>query len=366
MIPAQYYQYIYLFFVSILTLITLNRYKIRIGNTMQVQESTTGLFRGFGVLALVSLFIGLRPVDRVFVDMIDYYGRYQFYFGEPYEFNPEAENLIWDQILPFFAANRIPAPVYFLMVASLYFGLVFYACRRLFPRDGYVAFLVFLGAFSTFSYGTNGIKAGLAASLFTLAISYRDNLKICIPLVLLTYAFHHSMVIPIVAFFATLINNNPKYYFVIWIISMAIAFAHITFFQELFAEFADDRGADYLVGEGAFRGGFRIDFILYSSMPILMGWYSRTKMGCNSRMYLTLLNTYTLANAVWMLCMYASFSNRIAYLSWFLYPVVLIYPVLNDNWVGNRYKFFAKISSYHLLFTLFMLIVYYGLIKTNV
>lgn len=366
MIPAQYYLYIYLFFVTILSLYAFNKYKVRIVDETQSLVPNSGLSRGIGVLIFVALFIGLRPVDRTFVDMYDYYQQYLFYYGTPYEFNSDAENLIWDQILPFFAANKIPAPLYFLMISSLYFGLAFFACNRLFPRDGYVVFLVFLGAFSTFSYGTNGIKAGLAASLFALAVSYRDKLKICVPLVLLTYAFHHSMVIPIVAFFATLVNNTPKYYFYFWVFSIAVAFVHISFFQELFAGFTDERGADYLIGSGAFQGGFRLDFIIYSAMPIWLGWYSRKKMGCNSRMYITLLNTYTLANSVWLLCMYASFSNRIAYLSWFLYPIVLVYPILNDNWTSNRYRFFAKVATYQLLFTLFMEIVYYGLIKTSV
>lgn len=365
MISAQYYQYIYLFLVTILTINCLKKYKIRVGSDIQENINKSRYTEGFFVLLIVASFIGLRPVDRVFVDMFDYHEQYLSYYGTPYEFDPLAENLIWDQILPLFAAYKIPSELYFFIISCLYFGIVFYACKRLFPNDSYIAFLVFLAAFSTFTYGTNGIKAGLAASLFTLVITYRDNLKVCIPFVLLTYTFHHSMVIPVVAFLCTLFNNNHKYYFYFWLFSIIIAVGHVSFFQELFAGFTDERGAEYLIGEDAFQGGFRPDFIVYSAMPICLGWHAIKKMGANSKMYYTLLNTYTLANSVWMLCMYASFSNRIAYLSWFLYPIVLIYPILNDNWKGNRYIFFAKVASYHLAFTLFMQIIYYGLLKSN-
>ena len=60
-----------------------------------------------------------------------------------------------------------------------------------------------------------------------------------------------------------------------------------------------------------------------------------------------------------MLCMYANFTNRIAYLSWFLYPIVLIYPYLNEDWGVNKYKIFSMVVFLHLSFTLFMSVIYY-------
>ena len=360
MIPGILYQYIYIILVAVLSFAVFGRYKQRVGNEF-IDSSAPYATNAFLLLGFVILFVGLRPVDRAFVDMIGYNEYYLFHLNDQFYFNWDAENLIWDNFLLYLASEGIPINVFFLIVATLYFGLMMVVCRRLFLRDYYVAFLVFLAAFSTFSYGTNGIKAGLAGSMFCLAISYREKLKVCIPLILLTYGFHHSMLIPVVAFFATLVYNKPKYYLYFWLFSVLMAAGHVSFFQVLFAGFTDERGAEYLVGEDAFKGGFRLDFILYSAMPVWMGWYARTKMRVNSLMYITLLNVYTLANSVWMLCMYANFNNRIAYLSWFLYPIVLIYPVLNEDWNGNRYKFVAKIGLYHLYFTLFMVIVYYGI-----
>ncbi len=53
------------------------------------------------------------------------------------------------------------------------------------------------------------------------------------------------------------------------------------------------------------------------------------------------------------LCMYAGFTNRIAYLSWLIYPIVLIYPYLDDEcaWGSKRYSQFSIVMLLHMMFT---------------
>jgi hypothetical protein len=95
-------------------------------------------------------------------------------------------------------------------------------------------------------------------------------------------------------------------------------------------------------------------------MPVLVGWYVEFKKQLEvSDMYRNLLNLYLCLNGIWMLCMYASFTNRIAYLSWFLYPIVLIYPFLQEDWGEDRYQKFSYVMLAHLGFTLFMNVIYY-------
>jgi hypothetical protein len=229
------------------------------------------------------------------------------------------------------------------------------------------AYLVFLAAFSTFSYGTNGIKAGAAAAIFLMALSFRKNLKVCIPLILISWGFHHSMIMPIVGLALTLVYKNSKIYFAGWCFCLLMAIAHITFFQELFGGIlsdSGDSGANYLNevnDEWGGKTGFRIDFVIYSAMPILVGYWAVYKKRLQlSKIYTCLLNLYMTLNGTWMLCMYANFTNRIAYLSWFLYPIVLIYPYLNENWGPTRYKDFSKVMLAHLGFTLFMKFIFYA------
>lgn len=364
MIPASLYQTLYQTLVTIMTLFVYSQYQSRNG-LREFAPSRTDALVGVLVVFLV-LFIGFRPVSgRYFVDMANYVLFYEvFYEGATFVFDWNSENKIFDNLFAWWGSVRLGYTSFFVFVAAIYFGAAYLGIRKLFPNHRLTAFLVFLAAFSTFSYGTNGIKAGAATSLFIWALGYRENLKICIPLVLLSWGCHHSMIMVVAAFVVTLFVKNPKYYFWLWGFCFLMAAAHVTAFAHLFAGATTEHGAIYLLSEGGndgTKGGFRIDFIVYSAIPVIVGWYTivKKKLGV-SELYKKLLSLYLCLNGVWMLCMYAAFTNRIAYLSWFLYPIVLIYPFLNEQWGYDRYKKFGLVMLGHLGFTLFMNIIYYG------
>lgn len=356
MIPAFLYKYIYLLLVTILTL-TLVRYR---KSTLR-RESIQGSI----ILCLfLVLFIGLRPVSgRYFVDMANYakWWGIRMWTG----FDWETENLLFDNLYEYMG-NLFPAPtVFFVLIAAIYFIGILIACRKLFPSNTLITFLVYLAAFSSFSYATNGIKAGASASLFLVALAYRDRIGISILFILLSLGFHHSMQMPIAAYILTLIFKRKEWYFYGWIFCLLMAAGHISFFQNLFAGFTDESGASYLTSDSnndwGGGSGFRIDFVLYSSMPVLMGWFMKYKYQVEDKLYDILLYMYLTCNGVWMLCMYAEFTNRIAYLSWFMYPIVLIYPCYtiadkNHPLVLIR----KKVVLLHLAFTLFMDLIYYA------
>lgn len=362
MIGAQLYKYVYLLLVSFLTFLLYNKYRVKTNNSNY--ENTLG---NIALVIFLIFFIGLRPISGVyFQDMANYVEYYHaFYDGVPFRFDWNAENILFDNYLALVGSLSLGTEFFFTTIAAIYFGCAYIGIRRLFPNDTIVAYLVFLAAFSTFSYGTNGVKSGAAASLFILALAYRQNLIACVSFVLISWGFHHSMQLPVAAFILTLFFKDTKWYFSGWVFSLLMAVAHVGYFQSLFAGMSDEGGASYLTADESsatsYLTGFRPDFILYSSMPVLVGYYAVYKKEMQlSQLYTCLLNMYLCTNGIWMLCMYASFTNRIAYLSWFLYPIVLIYPFLNENWGPSRYKTFAKVMVAHLTFTLFMTFVYYA------
>lgn len=364
MIAASVYSSIYLLIVTILSLFVYSHYSHR--NTDIVSINNPKRVNNVGLFLLViflTLFIGFRPQSYVFVDMMNYIQNYHaFLENVPFNWDANAENFLFDNYFAFVGSQNLGTTFFFVTIAAIYFGCAYWGIRRLFPRDTAIAYLTFLGAFSTFSYATNGIKAGAAASLFILALSYYRNWKVCIPLLIITLGFHHSMSMPIAAFVLSVLWKNPKQFFWGWLFSLCCAVAHVSFFQELFAGMTDESGAEYLTSSGSDWGGksgFRLDFVLYSSMPVLVGYYAIFKHKIKSRMYDLLLKVYLTTNAIWMLCMYASFTNRIAYISWSLYPILLIYPLLNEEWGNKKYRVVSKIFIAHLAFTLFMVIVYY-------
>ena len=317
------------------------------------------------VLTLLLIFvIGFRPISWVFSDMWNYHHDYQQILGSLFSFTFDTENLLFDNIFTWFAANSIPEELFYLFIAAIYFGCMAWACVKIFPRDATLAFIVYLGAFSTFSFGTNGIKAGAAASIFLLALAYRKNKLLAIFFLWLSLGFHHSMSAPIVAYVMAYLYKNPKYYLWAWIVCLLLAAAHVTFFMSLFSGLTDEHGAEYLsLSTEKSISGFRPDFILYSAVPIFMGYNFIRKQYVVSKLYNFLWCTYTMTNCVFLLCTYGSYINRIAYLSWLMYPIVLLYPFVNSEW-GNRPTVSMRYLKYavygHLGFTTFMTFIYYA------
>lgn len=354
------YQSIYLLVVFMLTLIFARKYTFSI--LLNVNRKTTSYTALSFILAMCfALFIGFRPISIAFVDMVSYDEVYSQLFGSRFYFDKDVDNLLYDNWLAYMASLSIPVKFFFLSVAVVYFGMIWLACRKLFPNDTIIAFLVYLAAFSTFSYATNGIKAGMASSIFLVALAYYEKPLISIPVALLTYAIHHSMLLVIVAYFITLLCKKPRYYLVVWVVAFVISALHITYFQYLFAGLTDEHGAEYLLSSA--HSGFRLDFILYSAVPVVVGYLMLTKYKIRSKTYNVILSLYLLTNSVWMLCMYSSFTNRISYLSWFLYPIVLLYPFLNATWSRRQALYLKYVIWGHISFTIFMNVIYYGLLK---
>lgn len=184
-------------------------------------------------------------------------------------------------------------------------------CKKIFRSNLLVSFLTCLTAFSTFSYGTNGIKAGAAASIFLCTLAYKYKLLLSILLAFLSWGFHHSMSIVLIAYFCSYFFRKTKWYFYIWG-ALILAALHVEFFQILFSGYTDQKGSRYLLtDEDSFVTGFRLDFILYSAVPVIIGYLIKFKRHVNDEIYDLWLRMYLLTNSVWMMCIYASFTNRI-------------------------------------------------------
>lgn len=358
MLPASLYYPVYLLVVIFLTFYAMQMYNQPVLSNLNRSQTSKEILALLICLFMI-VFIGMRPISgKYFLDMANYNEYYSLILGDRFYFEKETENLFFDNWVSWMASNYVDFSTVMLIFATVYYSMMYVACRKLFPKDTLLAFIVYLAAFSTFSYGTNGMKAGMAASTFLVALAYYDKLWLTIPLALFTYTQHHSMSLVIASYILVLFVKNPKYYFMGWFISFLIALLHIKYFQILFAGFTDEHGAGYLLSER--NSGFRLDFILYSAVPVIIGYMMIFEYKLlQSRTYNILLNLYLTTNSFWMLCMYANFNNRIAYLSWFLYPIVLLYPFVNIKWHGQQIRYLRYAVYGHLAFTLFMTFIYY-------
>ncbi len=336
---AQYYYLVYLFTIFSFTIIQyLSIHGQSTYRLLNKQKSQVWMFL---FVILFIYIVGLRPVSYHFGDTTNYAENYRlmrlssrvpsWHDGGEWLFN-------W---IMFKCSKIMRVNYFFLIVEILYVVPIYFACRRLIKQNQTLLLLFCFGAFSFFSFGTNGIRNGAACSLVILAITYIQgnisNKIICVILCFSAYFIHHSTALPILAMWFTYFFPRTKPMFYFWIFSIFISYYFGGIISDFFASIGfDERMTNYITGaeledemKQFSKTGFRWDFLLYSSMPILMGWYiifkRMIKVDLN---YILLLGVYIYSNAFWVMVIRASYSNRFAYLSWFIYPLVLAYPLL--------------------------------------
>ena len=70
--------------------------------------------------------------------------------------------------------------------------------------------------------------------------------------------------------------------------------------------------------------------------------------------YNLIFNTYVIANSFWVLVIRAEFTNRFAYLSWFLLGLVIVYPYLKAKFFHNQGVVLGKVIAVYFAFTYVM------------
>lgn len=311
---------------------------------------------------LFILIVGLRPLSPVFGDTVNYARTYDRFSQIVDRFSSSKDLLFYS--LMWLCSRHMGAQGFFLIVEILYVVPIVIGCCRLLKNNADMGLLFCFAAFSFFTYGVNGLRNGVALSLVFLALTFLQGVWwekiICFFLSLLGIAFHASAALPVICMIIALYVKKPGFFFVFWLGSIIVSLLFGSSVEHFFASLGfDNRLSDYLhpdIEEDIYTvTGFRWDFILYSAMPIILGWYVIFKKRVLNSTYLLLLGTYILANAFWIMVIRAEFSNRFAYLSWFLYPIVLAYPLLKLKiWPKTQGRKTAVIMAAHYAFTFIM------------
>lgn len=247
---------------------------------------------------------------------------------------------------------------WFILTAFIYVFNNYVVAKRAAPYSVLILLLTTIGGFGFTSYGTNTIRAGLALSFVLVGMTYYKNIYKYILFFFIAYNIHHSTAIPIAAFLVARYYNRPKLFYYFWFLCVALSAVAGGYFSTLFSALGEDfdSRADYLTTtETHYNVGFRIDFILYSCLPIIVGYFYQKKLHYHSQFYSIIHSMYIIANAFWVLVIRANFSDRFAYLSWFMYALVMMYPLLDkpSQFKNVRSKIALTLIGIN-LFTYFM------------
>lgn len=340
----EFATYYHLFLMFIVLLMTINKYYV------------ISRYHGYGVLkrrdntksmllflCFFVLVYGFRPLASCFGDTLNYVGGYERMHDFGTYGNGDVKpgkDWLFSTIM-FSCAQIMDVHFFFFIIMLLYIVPMYLGCKKLDNAHVSTLMLFCIGGFIFYASAVNGIRNGMACSLVILALACLCGGQLFWPIILSFIAIgcHKSTVLPVACMFFVKFVKSPKLMFFSWFGAILVSLTLGAFISSLISRSGiDPRIAQNFnvnsKGVGDINGllietRFRWDFLLYSFMPILLGWYAIFKRKVYNNTYLMLLGTYIYANAFWVLAIRAVFSNRIANLSWFLYPIVLAYPLLN-------------------------------------
>lgn len=463
MLPAQ--SYTPLFFHGMLLVVSacalLYWIWVRQGHRLSVLNRVAFVAIAVGLI----LFIGLRPISGIFVDMPIYARGYE---RAQQGFQPQFSDWLFG-LLVRTCSNVLPVEAFFLVCALVYIAPLAFASWHIHGDWAFPVFLAFLSAFSFWAYGVNGMRNGMATSVLVLAFAFHDKPLLMLALMVAAWGFHGSVVLPAGAFLLVRYVPSSGLWMMFWLTCAGLSLFAGNVGQKVLAHYNpfewEARAEAYILG--AQGTAFRGDFIAYSIVPVLITLFlsgptrgslrqlmryagaaqhqskrtplaparnssvqarsapfwsrrpvcgnpyslfyvqgaalgtepGRTAMVHGSGatrslghldlrtstpepmsrdvrrafrslpwvrllrldpFYARLVNAYLFSNAIWVLLIYANFSNRFAYLSWFMMPWLLLYPFVPGRVVRRpRLGFVAAVLLAHYLFTYIMWMVFY-------
>ena len=287
-------------------------------------------------MGLVAIYIGTRPL-WCYADTNLYTMMFHLVQNGYWESFKDAEQEpIWTYIANIHVKHA-DASTWLLTISTVYVGGMTYAAYKWLPRHFFIGIIFLLTAFSFWGYATNGIRHGMATSIALIGLTFfnqsKHKLVVAYSFLAIASLIHTSILLVVASVTMALFLKCTKRNVYIWLICIVLSFI----LQEPLKVFMstiinDSRMTNYLMNMEDSKNlfsvtGFRWDFIIYSSIPIILGLYTIVQKGLTDKIYSLLLNTYIFSNAFWVLINSAAYSNRFAYLSWFLFPILIAYPI---------------------------------------
>jgi len=361
--------YTALFNWTILFLILGAVYQAGTGGIFSASTARLDSLAGFLFVVALIMYMGARPVSAEFGDTINYAAEFQtLQQGEAGNWKAQLTGMKGEWLFAVILHAWVQhgnVHDYFLTCSAVYVGALALASYRIFGARWFIPFLITCAMFTFWVYGVNGVRNGMAASVMILGLTFRSNLKMLLLCTVLAVSLHKSMMLLAAAGVCAWFITDTRYYVAAWVGSILAVILAGPAIGEMIASsgFFDDprltlyiNQADELKASSALFSsvGFRWDFLIYSALPIVTGCYFLFREEYRDVMYTWLLNIYIAANAFWILCMYAAFSNRFAQLSWFLMGFVFIYPFFKQRFWADQEKKLACFIPVVYAFTFYM------------
>ncbi|MDE6110059.1 MAG: EpsG family protein [Muribaculaceae bacterium] len=331
------------------------------GDTLATANNSANIWIALAIALVFTLWLGGRPYDvTCFGDTLSYAHMYNNYAPDTYSMSFSGE-WFFAWIMAFCNIMGMDVNGFFTVVAAVYTLTALLAVRIILPRNPLMGMVFVWGSLMYFTFCVNGMRNGMACHIILLAMALflESRYFPAAFLAFLAMGIHRSTALPIASLIAARwVIKDARWAVYIWLGSIVVSLFAGGFFVNLITSLGfDERMESYASSDynDQFSAtGFRWDFLLYSAFPILMGYVVLIKKNLVDNWYRVIFVTYCLANAFWVLVIRMAFTNRFAYLSWFMYPLVLAYPLIMMKVWPDQDRRTAYILLAYVGFTVFM------------
>ncbi len=360
------YQPLFLSVVSLLAAIMAAMYLSSPTDARSEKGMHSSILLCIPLCIVLTVWLGMRPVSGEFGDTVNYALTYEnsevIFSGIDFH-----QEWLFNLLMYLCQEGGMDVSEFFTIIEFIYVFTALWAVYRLMPKNALLGMIFVCGSLMYFSFGVNGLRNGMACHILLLAMSYFLDSKY-LPAVVLAaagFSIHRSIALPIAAMVVSRwAIRDVRVALYIWLGSIVLSLLAGNFFVGMLGGMDfDDRMNSYASGayidDGFSRTGFRWDFLIYSAMPVLMGYIVLIRRGMRENWYRVLFSTYCLANAFWVLVIRIAYSNRFAYLSWFMYPVIIAYPLIMMRVWPDQDRKTAQILIAYVSFTVVMNTLYW-------
>ena len=275
----------------------------------------------------LAIWLAVRPISVYFGDMMNYMIAFQGYLYTD-EINSQGDYLF--EVMMLFFAKNFNAEAFFFFCTMLYFIPIYLAYRRIFKSFWPLVFILSTIVIAFYGFAVNGIRNGIAAQIFLLGLALPKRVSWI--LILTSIGFHSSMLIPALGYFSAIVVRQVRFYFMFWLLALFTSIVYSDFGELMQTLGLTNNKLDGYISDDSLAHefsmtGYRYDFVLYSAFPVGVAAYYIFKRNFKDAFYNHMTSVYLFANAIFILMNEMLFSNRFAYLSWFMMTIILIYPI---------------------------------------
>lgn len=302
-----------------------------------------------------AILITFRPHTYHFSDT----STYAFWFSEE-QFNNE---ILFDLLgkICYKYAN-----LYFFFFLITFFELCFFwfGCKEISKEYAIVLFLGILSSHFFYGITTNTIRQGLALSIsfYSISLFFRNRFKSFL-LIVVAILVHSSSIVFLVMHLFLIFLKTPLSAFLLWCFSIYLGLFRTFEKKTGYLLFFNERKYDLYITNGDmlyYKAGFRLDFVLYSALPIIIWLYlGNDKRIRGEEKYQYFLRCYLILNAIWLCFIYLPATDRLADLSWSLFSTVSLLPffcsIEQQDWHKHKEALFLFFCI-QIVFSIFMII----------